>query len=125
MHTHPDVGTAWVRRPLIGSDEACLHMGRQLEMCKHASLEVYIFRGVESCRDAQTPRDIRVLQDKRVTPSGYGITTCSESNAGSIRRQSNVRNFKIISGWVISVANPPPFRMLKVSLYIGAAILQP
>ncbi len=72
------------------------------------------FRGFESYKDAQTPRDHRVLQDMQVTQSGCGMPTDSESNAGSIRRQINVENLKIISGWVVSFANPPPFRMLKV-----------
>jgi hypothetical protein len=67
---------------------------------------VDIFRkGFESYKDAQTPRDHIVLQDMQVTQSGCGVTTYSESNAGSIKRQLNVENLKIISGWVISFAN--------------------
>jgi hypothetical protein len=45
--------------------------------------------------------------------SGWGITTYSESNVGSVRLQLNVGGLRIISGWVILFANPPPVRMLK------------
>ncbi len=57
---------------------------------------------------------IECFRIRQEAQSGCGITTYSERNAGSIRRQLNVENLKIISGWVISFANPPPFRMLKV-----------
>ncbi len=73
----------------------------------------FISRVFESYKDAQIPRDHRVLQDRQVAQGGCGITTYSESNAGSIRRQLNVADLKIISGGVILFANPPPFHTLK------------
>ncbi len=58
------------------------------------------FRGFESYKDAQTPRDHRVLQDMQVTQSGCGITTYSESSAGS----SNNASHALAARYYISAA---------------------
>ncbi len=99
----------------VGPITFCVQVGRGGRLHVLDIVGTIFVSGVLRVTRMHRPRGIiDCFKIRQVAQSGCGITTYCESNAGSIRRQLNVGKLKIISSWVISFANPPPFCMLKV-----------